>query len=70
MLEVLGGDQTFSSLLTTDNRSRFVTSNLDFAVGAHYFMQGGFTVNRGELSYDQWMFTLGYRFDSKRKHQQ
>ena len=69
-VEVLGGDQTFSSLLTTDSRSRFVTSNLDFAVGAHYFMQGGFTVNRGELSYDQWMFTLGYRFDSKRKHQQ
>ncbi len=69
-LEVLGGDQTFSSLLTSNNRSRFITSNLDFAVGAHYFMQGGFTVNRGELSYDQWMFTLGYRFDSKRKHQQ
>ena len=69
-LEVLGGDQTFSSLLTTDSRSRFVTSNLDFAVGAHYFMQGGFTVNRGELSYDQWMFTLGYRFDSRRKHEQ
>ena len=69
-LEVLGGDQTFSSLLTSDNRSRFITSNLDCAVGAHYFMQGGFTVNRGELSYDQWMFTLGYRFDSKGKHQQ
>ena len=69
-LEVLGGDQTFSSLLTTSNHSRFVTSNLDFAVGAHYFMQGGFTVNRGELSYNQWMFTLGYRFDSKGKHQQ
>ena len=33
-------------------------------------MQGGFTVNRGELSYNQWMFTLGYRFDSKGKHQQ
>lgn len=69
-LEVLGGDQTFNSALTTDNRSRFVNTNLDFAVGAHYFMQGGFTVNRGQLSYDQWMFTLGYRFDSKGKHQQ
>jgi hypothetical protein len=69
-LEVLAGDQTFSSLLTTDNRSRFVNTNLDVALGTHYFMQGGFTLNRGQLSYDQWMFTLGYRFDSKGKHQQ
>ncbi|MGZ4731461.1 MAG: AMIN domain-containing protein [Terriglobales bacterium] len=68
-LEVLAGDQTFSSLLTTDDRSRFVNTNVDFAVGAHYFAQGGFTINRGQLSYDQWMFTLGYRFDTKGKHQ-
>jgi hypothetical protein len=67
-LEVLAGDQTFSSVLTTGNRSRFVNTNLDFAVGAHYFMQGGFTLNRGQLSYDQWMFTFGYRFDNKGKH--
>ena len=66
-MEVLAGDQTFSSLLTSDNRSRFLNSNVDLALGAHYFMQGGFTVNRGQLSYNQWMFTLGYRFDSKGK---
>ena len=64
-LEVLAGDQTFSSSLTTDDRSRFVNTNIDFAIGAHYFTQGGFTINRGQLSYDQWMFTLGYRFDTK-----
>ncbi len=69
-LEVLAGDQTFNSLLTTNDRSRFVNTNIDFALGAHYFTQGGFTINRGQLSYDQWMFTLGYRFDSKGKHQQ
>ena len=69
-LEILAGDQTFSSLLTTDNRSRFVNTNVDFAIGAHYFTQGGFTINRGQLSYDQWMFTLGYRFDTRGKHQQ
>jgi hypothetical protein len=69
-LEVLGGDQTFNSLLTSDNRSRFVITNLDFALGTHYFTQGGFTLNRGQLSYDQWMFTLGYRFDSRGRHQQ
>jgi hypothetical protein len=68
-LEVLAGDQSFSSPLSSVNRSRFINSNLDFSIGMHYFMQGGFTVNRGEFSYDQWMFTLGYRFDSKSKHQ-
>jgi hypothetical protein len=68
--EVLAGDQTFSSLLTTDNRSRFVNTSLDFALGKHYFTQGAFALNRGQLSYDQWMFTLGYRFDSKGKQQQ
>jgi hypothetical protein len=68
-LEIMAGDQTFSSLLTTNDRSRFVNTNLDFALGAHYFMQGGFTLNRGQLSYDQWMFTFGYRFDSRGKHQ-
>ena len=68
-LEVLAGDQTFSSQLTTDNRSRFVNANVDSAIGQHYFTQGGFTINRGQLSYDQWMFTLGYRFDTKGKHQ-
>ena len=69
-LEVLAGDQTFSSTLTTDNRSRFVNSNVDFAIGEHYFTQAGFTINRGQLSYDQWMFTLGYRFDTKGKPKQ
>ena len=68
-LEVLAGDQTFSSLLTTNDRTRFVNTNVDFAVGAHYFAQGGFTINRGQLSYDQWMFTLGYRFDTRGRHQ-
>src|ERR1700730_7950350 len=68
-LEVLAGDQKFNSLLTSDNRSRFVNTNLDFALGTHYFTQGGFTLNRGQLSYDQWLFTFGYRFDSRRKHQ-
>jgi AMIN domain len=48
----------------------FVNANVDFAIGEHYFAQGGFTINRGQLSYDQWMFTLGYRFDTKGKHHQ
>ena len=68
--EVLAGKQTFSSLMTNDSRSWFVTTNLETNLGPHYFIQGGYTVDRGQMSYDQWMFTLGYRFDSKARHRE
>lgn len=65
--ELLGGQQRFSSQYTANNQSKFVTSNLDMNIGLHYFVQGGFTISRGAtMNYDQWMFTLGYRFDSRR----
>jgi hypothetical protein len=67
--EVLLGDQKFTGLLSSNNSSRFLNANIESSLGSHYFIQGGFTVNRGQLSYDQWMFTLGYRFDSRSKHQ-
>lgn len=69
-LEVLAGKQSFSSLMTTDNGSWFVTSNVETNLGSHYFIQGNYTVDRGQFSYDQWGFTLGYRFDSKARHGQ
>lgn len=65
-LEVLAGQQNFSSTITTNNRSRFVTGTVETTLGPHYYVQGSFTTNRGQLSYDQFMFSLGYRFDSKR----
>ena len=66
-LQVLAGDQKFSSQYTSNNQSKFLTTNLDFNVGMHYFVQGGFTISRGATQdYDQFMFTLGYRFDTKR----
>ena len=68
-LEVLLGEQNFTSLLATSGRSRFFNSTLETNLGSHYFMQGGFTVNHGDLNYTQWMMTLGYRFDSKAKRQ-
>jgi hypothetical protein len=67
--EILAGQQSFTGLMTNSGRTWFVMNNLDLNVGAYYFVQGSFTTNRGQMSYDQWMFTLGYRFDSKR-HQQ
>ncbi len=66
-LELLGGRQNFVSPLSSNTNAKFVTSNIEMNVGAHYFMQGGFTSNRGlTQSYDQWLFSIGYRFDSRR----
>jgi len=67
-LEVLGGKQSYSSPLSTNTSTNFLTSNIEMNVGFHYFMQGGYTVSRGVTqNYDQWLFTLGYRFDSRQK---
>jgi AMIN domain len=66
-LEVLLGQQNFASTLTTSNRSRFLTGTVETTLGPHYYLQSSFTTNRGDLSYDQFMFSVGYRFDSKRK---
>ena len=64
-LELLMGQQNFTSTLTSVGRSRFINGNLEAPIGKHYFIQGGLGFNRGDLSYDQWHFTLGYRFDTK-----
>jgi hypothetical protein len=66
-LEVLMGQQNFTSILTTNNRGRFVTGTVETTLGPHYYLQGNFTTNRGDMSYDQVMFSIGYRFDSKRR---
>jgi hypothetical protein len=64
-LEILGGQQNFNSAITTNSQARFVTGTVETALGPHYYLQGNFTTNRGQLSYDQFMFSLGYRFDTK-----
>jgi hypothetical protein len=66
-LEVLLGQQKFASPITTNTRGRFVTGTVETTLGPHYYLQGNFTTNRGDMSYDQLMFSIGYRFDSKRK---
>jgi hypothetical protein len=53
--------------LTTNNRGRFFTGTIETTLGPHYYLQGNFTTNRGNLSYDQFMFSIGYRFDTKRR---
>jgi hypothetical protein len=66
-LEVLLGQQNFASAITLNTRSRFLTGTVETTLGPHYYLQGNFTTNRGDLSYDQTMFSIGYRFDSKRR---
>jgi len=68
-LEVLLGQQDFASSLTTNTRGRFVTGTVETTLGPHYYLQGNFTTNRGDMSYDQVMFSIGYRFDNRRKHE-
>ena len=66
-LEILAGQQNFSSALTTNDRSRFITTTWETVLGPHYYIQGNFTINQGQLNYQQYMFSMGYRFDSKTK---
>ncbi len=66
-LEVLVGQQNFVSSLTTNTRGRFVTGTVETTLGPHYYLQSNFTTNRGDMSYDQIMFSVGYRFDNRRK---
>jgi hypothetical protein len=68
-LEALIGQQNFGSTLTLANRSRFLTGTVETILGPHYYLQGIFTTNRGDLSYDQVMFSIGYRFDNRRKRE-
>lgn len=68
-MELLGGDQIFTSSLAGNQSARFLTTNVDTSLGALFFLQGGFTAYRGQMqNYNQWNLTIGYRFDNKWKH--
>ena len=68
-LEALIGQQNFASMITANTRGRFVTGTVETTLGPHYYLQGNFTTNRGAMSYDQVMFSIGYRFDTRRKNE-
>ncbi len=67
--EVLAGKQAFNSTMTSLGSSWFVTGRVETNLGAHYFIQANYTADRGQISYDQCLFTIGFRFDSKRRRQ-
>jgi hypothetical protein len=69
--EVLAGSQSFASAASKNTSARFLTGNLEVNLGSNYFVQSGFTRNRGGLqNYDQWTFTFGYRFDNRHKRRE
>lgn len=66
--EIETGSQTFVSPLTSDTGSRFVNTRGDFNFGRNYFMELGFTAQRGgAYDYNQWFSVMGYRFDNRGK---
>jgi hypothetical protein len=64
--EVQGGQQNFTSVFTHATHSQYLMSTIDASLGTHFFLQGGVTLQRGDMqAYDQWFMSLGYRFDSR-----
>jgi len=62
-LEAMAGRQNFTSTLTSQTRALFVNGTVDWVFGLHYFLNGGFTVYRGQSqNYNQTILTFGYRF--------
>jgi len=58
-----GGQQDFTSALTSRNRSRWLSMDSDYYIGRHYVVGAGFTIYRGQTQeYEQWYVNLGYRF--------
>ena len=64
--QIQAGRQTLVSTYSAQGASRFINSSVDASFARHYFLQGDFTMQRGGvLDYDQWILTLGYRFDNR-----
>ena len=62
-VELQVGQQESSSPLSRGTRAWFVNSQVDWMLGQHYFVSGGWLLYRGlTQNYDQLFVTLGYRF--------
>ena len=61
-IEVMAGEQQFSSVLASAARGYFVNSNVDWFIGRHYVLGGGLNVFAGSQRYDQTFVSIGYRF--------
>ncbi len=65
-VDLQGGRYVYNSSLAANSSSYFVNALFDTNLGARYFLQSGFTTQRGgTMNYNQWTTTLGYRFDNR-----
>jgi hypothetical protein len=65
-VNVQGGRYAHNSTLASANNSNFVNVMFDTNLGARMFVESMFTTQRGgSLNYNQWITTLGYRFDNR-----
>jgi len=65
-LNVQGGRYAYASSLAANNNSEFVNIMFDTNLGSRMFVESMFTTQRGgSLNYNQWINTIGYRFDNR-----
>ncbi len=65
---VQAGKQAYTSGVTKDSGSSFINCFVDTTFGIRYFLEGGFTMQRGALqNYNQIYTTIGYRFDNRHR---
>jgi len=70
-LNVQGGRYAYNSALASTNNSNFVNVMFDTNLGSRMFLESAFTTQRGgSLNYNQWITTLGYRFDNRASHKE
>lgn len=67
-IQLLGGQQSFVSPLTSNSNSKFVNGTADWMIGRRYFVEGIYGWYNGTtLNYTQWTSVLGYRFGGLRR---
>ncbi|HKN25661.1 MAG TPA: hypothetical protein VJX72_12505 [Candidatus Acidoferrum sp.] len=67
-LQVMGGNQKFTSSMTTNTNAKFVNATLDWSIGRRYFLEGTYGWYNGTtMNYNQWSTVFGYRWGGMRK---
>jgi hypothetical protein len=66
--EAQAGRQALESSFSGQNRAHFINGNVDWYLGARYFLGFGVTVYRGQVqNYNQYFINLSYSFDNRRR---
>jgi hypothetical protein len=62
-VQLQGGEQTLNTTFSTNSKSTFVTSIVDWSIGSRFFTEALYSYNMGtQMNYTQLNFTFGYRF--------